>query len=88
MPLFHVKLSMQLLWSLRMAQSVQALLSSLLPSQSLLPVVMHKRHILTDGVQALVIVGSFGGGVGMGVLGVKKGESYLSGGRSSISVGD
>ena len=88
MPFFHVKLSMQLLWSLMMAQGEQALLSSLLPSQSLLPVVMHKRQILTDGAETLVIVGSFGGGVGTGVLGVKKGESCLSGGSPSVSVGD
>ena len=49
---------------------------------------MHKRQILTDGAETLVIVGSFGGGVGTGVLGVKKGESCLSGGSSNISVGD
>ncbi|KAH8635361.1 hypothetical protein IG631_10762 [Alternaria alternata] len=71
-----------------MAQGEQALLSSLLPSQSLLPVVMHKRHILTDEGEALVKVGSFGGGVGTGVLGVKKGESCLSRGSSNISIGD
>ena len=88
MPFFHVKLSIQLLWSIMMVQGVQALLSSLLPSQSVLPVVKHKRHILTDGGEALVKVRSFGGGVGTGVLGAKKGESCLSGGSSNISVGD